>query len=1768
MEIDLVRAELERLFELEELTALSRDLLGFDPDVVGGTAGLGSFARALTDYCLANDAVEALCDAVVGSKRGASPELARLGFKGLLPQDELPLGNQLGPFLLMRKWGEGPAGIVYQAMIDTGEVRLKVLRREAVRDARALRRFLTTTRLIARVGHVGLPSGLRAGEVEGRYYVVHAAAPGETLAARVSRTGPLHIDEARPLLRALLSALDALHSERLVHGNLKLENVLAITGPDGSPRVLLLDAGSDRLRARAPANGHVEPWALSSPKTVSPEQLRGNPPTPESDLYSFGAVLYELLTGESPFSVRTVADAIVAHLSAKPRPPSEVAPWGFVTKDVDDFVLSLLSKDAAARPGSVALLLSRLESLGRHAGAALESSALPEEELAARIEKVLATPEDEDAALALEDAARDAAVAARIAETFLEAATRLPADDAKKPIVKGLLFRGGRLYERFEGHQEDAERAYAALVSVDPDDHAAFARLDEVRKQLGKHDELVESLLERAERAPTPAARGELLRSIGKLYDEVIGDREQALVAATQALCADPLTAAHAAEVERLAGPSAAAWADVVAAASEATSGDLPEDAKNALFIRLGDWYENRTGRPDLALACFQAVLATDPANEEAQGGLAALYKKAQQWSELGSLLLSRGRSAADRAKGREWLCDAASILEQHLGNTAGARDLYEEVLASDPTHPRALELLARRYDESGEHAALARLLESQAELLRGEDRRKMLARIAELYEVHLGDEEATRRYLALLDEEPTNTDALRGLDRLYSKNGRFHDLLANLEQQLKVATTPRQKVALWERMAGIYDEEFIDHERAASALEEVIDIDPTHEDALASLGRHYRATNRWEDLITLYDRQLAIVGDPARKLEIALSKARALEDPLGATERAIGAYEDARALAPEHAGVLEALVRLRETAGHEDAALAAIEALANRAETPDAKAEHLLRAARLLETRGDVDGAIERYKRALDAQPKNNAIAVALRSAYLGRGDVTAAVDLLERELQATESALTKAKLSAELATLFQRLKDDDKAEKAARRALEFDPTDTDALRVAADVAHGSGRFLEATALYERLAARLDTLTPQMAARVLSRYVDAAARSGATEKALAGVSTLLSSPHADAESFGLAAAVTFEYGSPAQAHQLYRDLIGRFEGTLTRSELFHATYRAGEAARRAGEYDAAVAALETATELDPTSPLPLVSLASAHEARGRWASVVETKTRHLDLAEGDERLRLLVEIGEVAASKLDDRTLATKSLVAALDERPDDRKLLARLMQLYSEDKDWQKLVDVVLKLADFVEDPKQKAKYLLTAAMVTGGEMRDYDQALAFYDRVRELDPTNVKAVDEPIDLLEEKGDYVGAVERLKEKAKAASDAQDTARMLEAFNRLWPIYRDKLGRIGHAVDALEAAQTLEPNNEERNALLAEMYGKYPEKFMDKAIQAQMAMLRQNPYRIESYKLLRRLYTDDKRADAAWCLCQALYVLKLAGPDEERFFRRMRSEDPAYAQAIMSNDDWLEYVFHADADPMLTSLFALIEPAIVATRGESFERLGYHPDYAVDPETHAAPVTQTLGYAAGVTGIPLPLIFENTNDPSGLGFLHAQVPSIVLGAAALGAQATPQALAFVVGRHLAYFRPGFYVRHLVQSGTMLRAWLFAAMRTNVPQFPVSPDIEGPVREALAALERHLAPQLRDHLSRIVSKLIQSGAALDLKKWVQGVDLTADRIGFVLAHDLETAVEIVRASDDSSSSLPPQARLKDLVLYAISEPYFRLRERLGITIGG
>ncbi|RYZ67265.1 MAG: tetratricopeptide repeat protein [Proteobacteria bacterium] len=468
-------------------------------------------------------------------------------------------------------------------------------------------------------------------------------------------------------------------------------------------------------------------------------------------------------------------------------------------------------------------------------------------------------------------------------------------------------------------------------------------------------------------------------------------------------------------------------------------------------------------------------------------------------------------------------------------------------------------------------------------------------------------------------------------------------------------------------------------------------------------------------------------------------------------------------------------------------------------------------------------------------------------------------------------------------------------------------------------------------------------------------------------------------------------------------------------------------------------------------------------------------------------------------------------------------------------------------------------------------TAATISSRYLEDDARALEFYGKVLESDATNVKAAEEAAELYKKVGNYDASERMLQTVLDLAKDAGDRDRMVVVLDELADLYRRFLKEPELAIDALEAAQAFDPEGKDRSEMLAELYASDPAQYLEKAVRSQAQLLQNNPYRVESYKLLRKLYTDTKHADPAWCLCQALATLNLAEPDEERFYTRYRSKTAAPAQAVLDDSDW-DHLLHPDADPVLTKLFALLEPVIRKSRTQPIEQLGFDQRYAIDTSQHPYPVSQTLYYAQGVLGLGQVKVFQQLADAPAtqaaqfVGFVHASEPAIVIGRTAFETPLEAQALTFILGRHLSYYRAGHYVRHLVPSGTGLKAWLFAGIKLCVPNFPVAADLQGPVAEATQHLVANLTPNDKDNLASIVSRLLREAPALDLKKWVAGIDFSADRTGFLLAHDLDTSASVIRDNPLGEAGLPTKERMKELVLFGVSESYFALRKSLSVAI--
>jgi tetratricopeptide (TPR) repeat protein len=1774
MDADLLTlcAELERLFDLDELMKLSRDVLGIDPEAVGGISAKGSFARALTERCRQSDAVVALCDAVAAAREDIDPRVTELRSHGTPAEDDLELGDEFGPFLILRRLGRGRVGTVYLARHSGTDVRLKVLRREATYDRVGLQRFLAASRLVGSVEQPGLPGPALAGETAGRYYVAQRYIEGQTLAARISRTGAMHIEEARGVLSGILDALAELHARRLCHGSLRLENVLVGTAEDGSDAVVLLDAGAYHLGvAPVPANGRSDRLAsLGSPKALSPEQIEGRLPDARSDLYSFGAVLFEVLTGRPVFEAKSAAEAFMAHLTREVPQPSRVAPAGWAGADVDELVAELLQKDPLGRPLDMATLRRTIETLGSRSES--DGEAISEEDLEQRVRELLSNPTDVLAEEELVASIRSGGSAQRVAEALRLAADLTDPDDGPEEFAahRRLMARASRLYATSLKDPEAAERLYARLAEFDPDDAETAATLERLRRQLGKHEDIVEGLLARAETEEDPTAKAVMWSQIARLYLVEMSDSEQALVAFTQALCTDPSTPAYAAEVERLAkGPEA--WSEVLEACLEATSGDLPEASNEALLLTMARWYESKIARPDLALPCFEAVLQSNPTNDVALDGVASVYRKAQQWPELGTALLMRADSPTTTAQlARDLRVEAAEILEGRLGAGDAARELYERVLKEDPSHAKACDALVRLYEAAGDFPRFVATLEARARALSGEERQNTLYRIGEATELYLKDvSEAIRRYQLVVAENPHHLDALHGLDRCYSQAGRFRDLAHNLQQQIAAAATPRQKIQLWERVAAVWDEEFIDHAKAAEAWENVLDLDPEHDAALTNLTRHYRVLERWNDVVLVYERHLELLrNDKSRQIEKALGLGRVLAEGLKVPERAIAVYEKVLTLDPDNSEALEALAGLRVGTGETSGAVGAIEALAKKATTPQERAEHYLRAAQILEAQGDQDGAIERYKMAVESNPRDRSAPLILRAAYVARGDVNAAAELLEQEIKQTESEATRAKLAGEMAALcLDRLRNDSRAESWAKITLDLDPTNLDALRVMGDIAFEAERFVEASRYYEQVANRTDALSATDAVRVLTAYAECLSKNNGGKKALEIAERLLKIAPDDRMVLARASDLLFENAEPQRSFDFHWELEQRTRGERAFEERARVLYRLGESARRVGDVGASQKQLEESADLDPASTAALKSLALVHGARSNWEAAIRTMYRQLENEIGDDRVQLLLDIGDLAAAKLKDPSYAAKSYLAALGEKPNDRKILTKLMQLYSAEKDWDRLVKVVLKLADFVDDDKQKAKYLHTAGRIAWKEMGDPKLGSQILARALEIDPESDAVAADGVEVHAIAGNADGLKEALKRQVKIASDASDADQMIRSLSALAELYLRHFKRLDQAIAVTEAALEVDPTNVERKELLARLYASDTAHYLEKAIAAQLEIVERDPFRPEAHKTLRQLQTENQRPDAAWLCCQTLFVLGQADQDEERFYLRMRNEEGITAHARLTEPDFHAYVVHKHTDPLLTALFTVIQPAIMAARSKSLPQLGYGPDLLLDPSQGQFPQAAVIPYAADILGMPCPPLFQNPNDLGELSFIHAQHPSIVVGTSIIGVALPIQTIAFMAARHLTFYRQGLYVRQLVPTTTGLKAWLFGAIRLMTPQFPVPADIQGAVQEAIMAIDRSISGPSRDHLARVVSKLLQDGDALDLRKWAAGVDLSADRAGLIMSDDLGTAVEVIRAADPSSSSISAAERVEEIYKYAVSEQYLAARIKLGINIG-
>ena len=251
--------------------------------------------------------------------------------------------------------GEGTFGRVYRGRDRRlgRAVAVKVIKPWWAEDPEWVRAFERETQLLASLSHHGVVAIFDVGAAPEGHYLVSELVEGGSLARRL-RAGPLPAAEARRIAAGLCRALGRAHAGRIVHRDVKPENVLL--AHDGTVKVG--DFGIARLAestTEVPAGTIV-----GTPRYMAPEQARGGPVTPATDVYAAGVVLYEMLAGRPPFAGQSAVELALRHVTDPPPPLPDGVP-----DDLASVVARALAKEPAARYADGETMARALEGSGR-----------------------------------------------------------------------------------------------------------------------------------------------------------------------------------------------------------------------------------------------------------------------------------------------------------------------------------------------------------------------------------------------------------------------------------------------------------------------------------------------------------------------------------------------------------------------------------------------------------------------------------------------------------------------------------------------------------------------------------------------------------------------------------------------------------------------------------------------------------------------------------------------------------------------------------------------------------------------------------------------------------------------------------------------------------------------------------------------------------------------------------------------------------------------------------------------------------------------------------------------------------------------------------------------------------------------------------------------------------------------------------------------------------------------------------------------------------
>jgi tetratricopeptide (TPR) repeat protein len=1023
-------------------------------------------------------------------------------------------------------------------------------------------------------------------------------------------------------------------------------------------------------------------------------------------------------------------------------------------------------------------------------------------------------------------------------------------------IAATMLATLARVHDEKRGDPRSAIGAYERLATIDADDPAPLDALESLHLMVGDWGGLARVLLRRVDQAYSPQEKGELLRRLGSIHEEVLGDRAAAMAAYEKAVAEDDADALAYEALDRLYTREKRVPELVTLLGRRIELADSSEDRVN-LGLRLGTLLDVSMRRLSDAVDTYRRVLDEDPTHVQALAALASLLEREGRFRELLDILAQQRSVAAIDAQRVAFSYRAGDILEKRLDEPEEAIERYAEALGTDKAHAPSIEALMRLGRSEQHRVRVREILEP---LLREQERwdeviallemglphiddpherRTELQRIAETHEGGRHDNAAAFAALKrALAEDPNDDTIADDLERLSRMIGDFAPLADVLGEQGSRAADPIAGARLYRRLARIAEQELRDDGRAIEAFVHASERDDDSIETLVDLDRLYEKTGRHEELRDIVERRVAVTMELAERSELLVRLGNLREQRFDDGRGALMAFREVLEGEPGNEAALAGLERL----GHREAlALEVLELLdecyRNTSSTAklaglydlriklaqtDGERIRLLREAAIIWERdlNDPVRALAQLRRVFEIDPSDDDTLLAIESLATDTGSWESLRGLIEGLVTSSSiEGQRKKELCLRAAEWYQgKLSDPAAEERCVRWAIEVDLSDIElrerlvrlldvpgrerdraaALREQSEVESSSEQrkslLRDAAALYEQAVSDLES-----AASCWASLLEADPQDGAALAELERIRTL--------------------QGRPRDVATLIERRLQLADGPEEENAL---RYRLAETQRALGDDAGAIATLRTLLARVPGHPAALDALDDMYTRAERHEDLRALLRSRLDAADDFEtRTALRLRLAALAETRFADRADAIALFQAVLEESPGHATADPALERLYSAEGRTADRVQLLTQRADASRQRGDRAGEigaLRGAADLYERELKDLARAAHALEGVRELEPDDKKTLETLSRLYETLEQWGPATERLDELLN--HETGDNA--LSIAHRIAGIAEAKLSDVALAEKALLRGHAMDRSHELTQRTLAALYERH----------------------------------------------------------------------------------------------------------------------------------------------------------------------------------------------------------------------------------------------------------------------------------------------------------------------------------------------------------